>query len=91
MAICNSIPAEMADRICSRISNVATQLRALRTIAIHTESEEQYEALATTVEGISERCHVMLDECIVWMGQMGLGNFRPNFEHGVRDTDGGAE
>jgi hypothetical protein len=75
MATCNSIPAHTADKITKKLNEVAIMLRAMRVIARSTETDEGYEALASTVEGLSERAHLIVDACIQKMGGLGLGNY----------------
>jgi len=75
MAVCNSIPAELADQISSRLEKVAIMLRAMRVLANNAEDAEQYEAVTSAVAGLSERCHQILDSCITKMSGGGLGNF----------------
>lgn len=75
MAVCNSIPAEVADQISGRLGKVAIMLRAMRVLAHNAEDEGGYEAVTSAVAGLSERCHQILDSCIVKMGDNGLGNF----------------
>lgn len=87
MAICNSIPAPVADQISARLDTVACMLRSMRTLALNAESADEYEAVSVTVRGLSERAHLVLDACIVKMGSPGLGNYR---DDEWTDGEGGA-
>ncbi|HAN56116.1 MAG TPA: hypothetical protein DCQ77_07990 [Betaproteobacteria bacterium] len=76
MAICNSIPADVADQICGRLDAVANMLQSMRTLAIHAETECERDAACVAVAGLCERTYLIIDSCIIKMGMAGLGNFR---------------
>ncbi|GEM_PF-3688075 len=79
MAICNSIPADVADQICGKLDAVANMLRAMRTITIHAETDATRDAACVAVAGLCERTHLIIDSCIIKMeGGLGLGNFADN-------------
>ena len=79
MAICNAIPADVADQIFGRFDDVAKMLRAIRTLAINAETECERDAACVAVAGLCERTHLIIDSCIIKMeGGLGLGNFADN-------------
>ncbi|MFZ3222762.1 MAG: hypothetical protein WA142_06665 [Rugosibacter sp.] len=79
MAICNSIPADVADQVCGKLNAVATVLRSMRTLAIHAETECKRDTACVAVAGLCERTHLIIDSCIIKMkGGLGLGNFADN-------------
>lgn len=89
MAEYHSITAETAELICRRLNDVASMQRAMRTLAMKAEDDEDYYAVAAVVEGLSERCHQVLDSCITKMGGFRLGNF-DDAEWGEAEAEGGA-
>jgi hypothetical protein len=72
----HSIPAPIAAEICRRIDGVANYLRAMRDLAIEAETDHQRSAACVAVVGLCERAHLTLDNCIMKMGNIGIGNFR---------------
>lgn len=76
MAVCNSISAEAADELCIRLEEVANNLRAMRQLAMNSESVDEFEALRVAIPSIAEYSHLILDSCVASMGNVGLGNFR---------------
>lgn len=92
MAICDSIPDNVASQIVDRLSVIAMNLRSMRDLSIHAETDVEMVAARIAVAAICERSHLIVDSCAKKLGDMGFGNYDDNdWSDETRELEGGAQ